>query len=293
MSRFLQAAYVVLRDAAEPLSAADITDRALARGLLVSSGQTPAQTMKSKLATDILRHPDDSFFMRSAAGKFALRSWASRTDEFVAPRYAKALLDEEVFVFPTSRLNVYVPSPGLWDIEPSLGSQLLHECRPMQRSVAEEDTEVIQLVSGFVVMFAGKVLTYKRTKRLPESRLHGEFSLLFGGHLNPEDFPPLFNVFEPSHARLMERELHEELRLRPFSYDLALRGILYDDGRPVSRQHLAIVYDVKLKDPDYVVGERGFLQQDKFETWEQVGQRLQEFENWSQLLYVIYSGGGR
>ena len=72
----------------------------------------------------------------------------------------------------------------------------------------------------------------------------------------------------------MERELNEELRLRT-TYQLTLRGVLYDDARPVSRQHLAIVFDVDLTEPDYVVGERGFLQQDKFETWTEVGQRLQ------------------
>jgi predicted NUDIX family phosphoesterase len=88
----------------------------------------------------------------------------------------------------------------------------------------------------------------------------------------------------------MERELNEELRLRT-RYEIKLLGVLYDDARPVSRQHLAVVFDVRLEEPEYTVGERGFLQQDRFETWEQIGSRLNEFENWSQLVYRLHLEG--
>jgi predicted NUDIX family phosphoesterase len=289
VSKFLEAAYRVLHETGAPLSAADITERALKVELIPSTGKTPSQTMKSKLSTDILHHRERSLFMRTTAGKFALREWQVDGDtEYIADRYAKALLKEDAMVFPASSLAAYVPAPGLWPISPECGLRLLDECRPMERSIAEEDDSVIQLVSGFVVQYQGRVLTYKRTKRLPESRLHGEYSVLFGGHLNPDDISPLFNIFAPEHACLMERELNEELRLHT-SYKLTLRGVLYDNARAVSRQHLAIVFDVDLASPDYLVGERGFLQQDKFETWEDVSDRLGDFENWSQLLFSIYA----
>jgi predicted NUDIX family phosphoesterase len=288
VSKFLEAAYRVLRESAAPLSAVEITDRALKLELIPSTGKTPSQTMKSKLSTEILRRRERSLFMRTNAGKFALREWqANGDDEYIADRYVKALLQEDAMVFPARSLGSYVPAPGLWPISPEDGLRLIDECRPMERILAEDDDTVIQLVSGFVVQYQGRVLTYKRTKRLPESRLHGEHSVLFGGHLNPDDISPLFNIFAPEHARLMERELNEELRLQTL-YNLTLRGILYDDTRPVSRQHLAIVFDVDLAEPNYVVGERGFLQQDKFETWAEVGDRLDDFENWSQLLFRIY-----
>lgn len=289
MSKFLKAAYLVLQKAGHAMPVREITDTALELGLIPSTGSTPSQTMKSKLSTDILRQRERSLFMRTAAGAFALREWQAHGEqEYVADRYVKALLNEEAMVFDASSLTSYIPGPGLWPISPDDGLRLIDECRPLQRTLAEEDPSVIQLVSGFVVQYGDRVLTYKRTKRLPESRLHGEYSLLFGGHLNPEDISPLFNIFAPEHARLMERELNEELQLET-TYDLKLRGVLYDDARPVSRQHIAIVFDVHLSGPDYTVGERGFLQQDKFETWLEVGERLGDFENWSQLLYKVYS----
>lgn len=289
MSKFLEAAHRVLSETGSPLSAGEITERALKLELIPRTGKTPSQTMKSKLSTEILRRREQSLFMRTDAGTFALREWQRDGDaEYVADRYVKALLKEEAMVFPASSLHSYVEGPGLWPILAEDGLRLIDECRPLERTIAEEDTSVIQLVSGFVVQHRRKVLTYKRTKRLPESRLHGEYSVLFGGHLNPDDISPLFNIFAPEHARLMERELNEELSLHS-AYSLTLRGVLYDDKRPVSRQHVAIVFDVDLAEPDYLVGERGFLQQDKFETWAAVGERLTDFENWSQLLFQIYA----
>jgi predicted NUDIX family phosphoesterase len=291
MKTFLTAAQIVLEDAKKPLTPHEITLRAVESRLIESHGQTPSQTMKSKLSTDILRHRDNSVFMRTEAGKFGLRKW--RTDgqkEYVAQRYAKALLHEDAMVLPARELSRYAPRPGLWPVDPAVGGDLLRHCYAMQRLDAESDPSVIQLVSGFVVQHQGRVLTYKRTRRLPEVRLHGEYSCIFGGHLNPDDIS-IFNIFLPEHFWFMDRELNEELRLEGNDYRLELRGLLYDDARPVSRQHLAIVFDVHLQTASYTVGERGFLQQDKFESWEEIGTRLPDFENWSQTLYRLYRDG--
>jgi predicted NUDIX family phosphoesterase len=138
----------------------------------------------------------------------------------------------------------------------------------------------------FVVHFQNKYLTYKRTKRLPESRLHGYYSLGFGGHLNPEDLRPLLNIFDPGLAApLLLRELGEELRIdRRAAPRIHYRGLLYDDSRPVSRQHLGITYDVFLNSDQFEIGERGFLMDAKFETLEEIASRQEEFENWSWIL---------
>lgn len=214
---------------------------------------------------------------------FALRDWQTELDEFVAPRFQKALLDEDVVVFPHSSLRKYIPGPGLYT-EPIHSEALLNELTPMQRRRAEEDTSVIQLVSVFVLRFADKYLTYKRSARLPENRLHGEYSIAFGGHLNPDDVSPLLNIFKPDLGLpLLRRELHEEVRL-PAEPHISYRGLLYDDSRDLSRQHLGIVYDVNLQNPDYEIGERGFLIDPRMETREEILSRIHDFENWSVLL---------
>src|ERR1700743_653326 len=100
MGMFLKAAYEVLRASRRPLSASEITELAQVGGLLKTSGQTPSQTMKSKLSTNILKKRDQSVFMRADKGRFALREWKQEYPEHIADRYQKALFDEDIVVFP-------------------------------------------------------------------------------------------------------------------------------------------------------------------------------------------------
>lgn len=285
MGQFTKAAYEVLKREMRPLTAREIADIAVRDGLLRSSGKTPWQTMKSKLSTNILSSGSESLFMRVEEGRFSLREWKGRYPEHVANRFTKALFDEDIVVFPSGSLKAYVSRPGLYAGNLDRNA-LLGECRPMRRREAEEDASVIQLVSVFVVRYRDRILTYKRTRRLPESRLHGFYSIGFGGHLNPEDLRPLLNIFDPDMAApLLLRELGEELRLdRGEIPRLRYRGLLYDDSRPVSRQHLGITYDVFLRSEKFEIGERGFLMDAKFETLDEIISRREEFENWSWIL---------
>src|SRR5688500_18748079 len=136
MGAFLDAAFKVLNSAGEPLTAAEISSRAIEKGLLATRGHTPSQTMKSKLSTDILVKGDRSRFMRSAQGRFALRAWRDQMTEHVADRYQKALFDEDIVVFPATSLSKYVPTTGLSKLE---APELIRELRPMRRRDAEED----------------------------------------------------------------------------------------------------------------------------------------------------------
>lgn len=286
MGRFLKAAFEVLERTDRPLSATDIVNEAKVLGLLSTSGQTPAQTMKSKLSTDILTKGEHSQFMRSGKGLFALRRWRDRLTEHVADRYQKALFDEDIVVIPAKSLRTYVPGRGLYT-GPLNAEGLLRECAPMRRRDAEESTDVVQLVSVFLVTHGKRYLTYKRTKRLPEARLHGYYSIAFGGHLNPDDLLPLLNIFDPSIGNpLLMRELHEELRLPDTATtSIEYRGLLYDDSRSVSSQHLGLTYTVHVSTDHYEIGERGFLMDPKFETLDEIEARLSVFENWSVILF--------
>jgi hypothetical protein len=84
---FKAAAVQVLQDAGEPLHYRAITDQAVARGLLASTGQTPDQTMASQLYTDFRSRGDASPFVQVRRGVFGLR----KRDEPIpaAPRGAR------------------------------------------------------------------------------------------------------------------------------------------------------------------------------------------------------------
>ena len=295
MGVFLNAAHRVLNDERQPMTAAGITEMAIARGYLTTRGSTPSQTMKARLSDEIRKNRAGSIFMRTAQGTFALREWRATHPEYRAQRYAKALLDEDAVVFDAQHLPEMLSGSGHRFTSHPLGIGFLSLCRPLQRRLAEEDPSVIQLVSAFIVQHESKVLTYRRTARLPESRLHGEYSAIFGGHLTPLDLfgtpewpsdpsSVLHHIFDPDTGYIMlQRELDEELRL-PRTPRFEYMGLIYDDSRQVSSQHLGIVWRAWLGSPQFEIGERGFLTHPRFETRSEILGRRAEFENWSIAL---------
>lgn len=282
MRKFLEAAYIILKREREPLSPDALTKKAIESGLLKSAGKTPQHSMRARLSTDILEKREKSLFKRTTSGTFALREWNDK--EFYAPRYKKSLFDEDIVVFDKKYLKEFITTNGLttYDIG-KVKERLLQIWYPLRRRLAEQKENIIQLISVFIVKYNDKYLTFKRTKRLPESRLHGFYSIGFGGHISPDDLKPLFNVFDPNTQPFIIRELTEELKLT-YNPLIEFRGLLYDDSMPVSRIHLGIVYDVFLKGREYEIGEKGFLMDPKFENIKTIKNRIDNFENWSQII---------
>ena len=67
---YLEAAYQILKQAGEPLHYKEITERALAQGLIQPTGLTPEATMGSRLYTDTKQ--EGSRFVRAGKGLFDL-----------------------------------------------------------------------------------------------------------------------------------------------------------------------------------------------------------------------------
>jgi restriction system protein len=80
----LDAAEKILMDTGKPLHYAVITDLMLENGLWETEGKTPDQTVNARLAVDIKKHGEDSRFMRTEPGIFALRKWDLK--EYVVDR---------------------------------------------------------------------------------------------------------------------------------------------------------------------------------------------------------------
>lgn len=73
---FAEAAYQVLKQVGEPLSANEITSVALEQGMISTVGKTPSATMSAQLYVDIKRKGNGSKFIKVNKGKFALREWS-------------------------------------------------------------------------------------------------------------------------------------------------------------------------------------------------------------------------
>lgn len=281
---FLAAAYEVLQGTGRPMTAAEIVHAARAGGLIETAGKTPVKTLNARLSVDILRLKLASRFMRSDGSRFALREWSASVQERIAPRRSIALIDEQILAFEASSLRRFIDKDGFKRGDDT-HLRLLSSCFSVKRAEAERRFDIIQLISVYVVRFYQEFLTYKRSKRLPEGRLHNTYSCFFGGHLTESDLMPLFRFTDPEQALfLLDRELSEELRLPNKPERMDFRGLLYDPRTEVSKQHMGVVFSVDVRNKQFEIGEKGFLTDAKFESVAQMRGRLSDFENWSEYL---------
>ena len=204
----------MLRADRRPLSSRELVARAVERGLIRTKGRAPHKTMNARLSEDI-RQNSQTIFMRSFHGTFALKDWSSEIREFVTKRRKINPMDENILVLEESQFrsllstSARLPQRPFFDI--SL-SELLRKSISMKRQLIEEDNNYVQIISLFHVISTKEILTYKRTSRLPESRLHYTKSVNFGGHLQDIDRAPIFEtVLQDDINVVFMRELYEEL----------------------------------------------------------------------------------
>jgi len=75
---FTDAAELILRREGRPMSAREISEIALAKGLIVTEGKTPASTMGANFHLEGVRKAKQrkkGRFVRFATGKWGLREW--------------------------------------------------------------------------------------------------------------------------------------------------------------------------------------------------------------------------
>lgn len=101
------------------------------------------------------------------------------------------------------------------------------------RGPAESDESVRQLISYIIFVHRGDVLVYRRLKKSGERRLHGNYSIGFGGHINDGD---------SGYEAAVDREAREELQFPVGRPVMEYRGFVLDDSNAVGRVHLGIVH---------------------------------------------------
>ena len=101
---FLEAAWEVLKQADEPLHYREITNRAIARGLVDTEGKTPARTMNGQLTTSI--RGGDSQFVRVGRGVYGLARWEGRTPAEPPPSSSSVEPDPEFLTYKDAARQV-------------------------------------------------------------------------------------------------------------------------------------------------------------------------------------------
>lgn len=112
MSIFLNAAYEILIDTDRPMSAEEITQKALERGLLVTRGATPVATMSASLYIDIKEKGVASRFIQVGPNRFTINE--------VSPQSLSDVKQKEKKVRKTPKQSVATSAHALLDTEIAL-----------------------------------------------------------------------------------------------------------------------------------------------------------------------------
>lgn len=297
-SEFITVALHVLRSERRPLTAKEILSIGIRDKLFSDkiAGETPHQTLKSKLSVDIRRKGEGSPFIRTAPGRFFLRNLLEADQK---PYFAKPMVKntstEDVLVFDSSWLNSKRRFQGIKKNWKRFYSELLNpkNCTYFNRSHAETILSHKQLLTYIIVKKNGSVLAYKRGNyNRVEDFLRGSECIGFGGHVSRQDLD-LFTNHDMGIINNVCRELSEELKLPELDKSrmrrgegLSCIGVLNDDSSKAGQRHLAFIFEYNVSDDPYWErperGEKSITQL----RWLDPG-KLQtpfwRFEYWSQL----------
>lgn len=196
---------------------------------------------------------------------------------------------EQVLVFPScvaNFKNCFDGGPLVTDhniIKEYLEEVLrLENLAYIDRDVAENDPDFLQVIPYTVIWRGREVFRYSRTKKSGEARLHEKHSIGVGGHINPAD-----GIGEEACWAACYRELSEEVSLKvPSVAALPIRvvGLIYDTSTDVGKVHFGIVhfltvpFDVGMDfhDPALAGGH--------FEHAVHLKQSTDDFESWSRFV---------
>lgn len=160
----------------------------------------------------------------------------------------------------------------------------------VERATAEQDETIKQVIPYVVLMNADNhVLTYSRTKKGGDSRLHSKFSIGFGGHINPHDGED--NILVAAILRELEEELVLDDTLREDIETDVLHpsALIYDNSNEVGRVHFGLVYVIDTcYDEQTVLTNDQSISTPTFKSLkgikDDIKSKRTEFENWSKLI---------
>jgi predicted NUDIX family phosphoesterase len=283
-STYLEASAAALEKAGRPLTSKEIALFVKENIAFKISGRTPWKTINARISTEILKNGSNSTFVRIEDGRFALRRWPN-TDEYKARRRNINPIEETIAVLPREQFLAHLRTregSRLFDLN---YTNLLQDAHGMPRRQAEETDDFVQIIPLFFVQRDDLLLTYKRTKRLPEKRLHGTRSINFGGHMQLEDFPTLFASDPSIIDQCIQRELREELLFEPEERTVEFMGAIHDDSNMFGRQHVGLSFKVTLNSSVEVESnEPGFLTSLTFMSKEQIYGNREDFDDWTFLI---------
>ena len=311
---YLRVAEAVLGAARSPLSAREIVERGIERGLFGDHvlGLTPEKSMQARLSLDIKHLRAASRFMRVARGRFLLRGHRSEAQkleesaassiEYIAEARKLRMPAEQVLCVPEGHYHDILTFQGIDGEYHDILSKLFKGVAYINRSEAENRNDAKQFITYVLVQCGHRLLSFRRShiSRAAEF-LRGSKCIGFGGHVSDAD-RDIFSSADHGIESCARRELSEELsvgqpgddRFAPARIQTSLfrdapiecLGVLNDDSSEVGRRHVAVVYRLWVN--DWQVGQLIHKGESSVKSlqWIDLTKNkidITEYEYWSQL----------
>lgn len=131
---------------------------------------------------------------------------------------------------------------------PDLGIYLqgapVQHAKFVDREEAESNQWLKQIIPYVVLTSEDKVFLYRRGKKGSEEKLHDNYSIGIGGHINPEDDEEPFLAFVKGAVREIKEEIG--LDLDPNIIMGSAIGLVNDESNAVGRVHLGAVLMIQI-----------------------------------------------
>jgi predicted NUDIX family phosphoesterase len=153
-------------------------------------------------------------------------------------------------------------------------------CYYIPRKEAEADPRKKQVIPYVLLVHGDQIFSYRRGKRGGEERLHEEYSVGIGGHIEATDLN-LFSQDPVGYADGVLREVFEEVKLN-CGYKESCVALINDDRNEVGRVHFGIVHvweladrsveknDSSITDAGLIPIQKALCDVSRYETWSQL-----------------------
>lgn len=168
----------------------------------------------------------------------------------VAIESLKELSDEKLVVLPKAKflksLNIagFTKEKNKYQI---LQRLLKLYSTTQRRSIAEEDTQKLQIVVCSVIKYENQIAIFEKHEIHGDKRLHKKNMIWLGGHLHRSDIDNEDkSTLHKSLINCLNREIEEETQI-PDNLNPIFKGLVYDKTHGKSLLHLGIVFQIELK----------------------------------------------
>lgn len=193
-------------------------------------------------------------------------------------------MDERILVYKRE-VTPHLPLYGMFQDETLLPRALaVMEFQP--RSIMETDPTYKQFIPYCLLRHGSQLIAYRRSNKASETRLHGLYSLGWGGHVNDSDqVLPLWN--DAIITQTFYRELKEEIDVK-INKPPRLVGFINDDTTEVGKVHLGIVFEYWLEQAEFHRKNKQGQEKVAFLELEEVVKNKADYESWSLIVIEEY-----